>query len=1122
MKKLLAVILFVLGHASAQTLTSLVITPPAATGFWAKTTASNYSLQLGVTCYYSNGTSDNCTAAGGVTWMVNTAGPSITSGGLVTGTSASDLQFDALAYNGAILDHRTIYVTASSPPTLTIRPESTGNAIGDSGNIPINTPVTIAVADTVTANQSYFAGYCAWSSSAPSVASIDPYGVITGHAAGDATMTCQLPGQSASRLFHFTTPTVAGTMWYVRPDGGTRYDAAVPTGQCDGKTDAAYPGSGTNQHCAFNEIMYLYTDESSSSVATYAMGPGDIATVYPKPGGYSLSRKNFSTLWVAPTAFALPSGSSTNPTTIRGSNYAACSTDANHTGNRTLLNFYGYVGMDLRGVQNVKFDCIDITAGQDCTNSLTGGPMDISCTNGGTPFAIFANSLTTVELHSTRIHGASTGWSGTTSPGVTVTGSSAFQYNFSTGFNSDDPFGFPGNRSSGASFNGTSISYNGFTEEQPKTLTDVNRDGAGHLNVTFAGSQLVNYTVGNNIVLTGNTPSDLDGTYPVTSVSFNQNTATITGGTCTGGFGAGPIVQCVFNTSAAVGFAAHSFVWISGASPSWLNGGFFVAAVSGSTFTVYASSLSRPGWATSSISSGGTAATAITLVATAAGSAETASVPGTAGHVYNAHIGYDQNTGGFANGDGIGTGADTFGNWSSVNGVLRSNTQDGWDMLHSSMISSIFTGNLSEGNMGAPSKFGNTNLGIYQSNVQIGNAGRMMAPDPNMAPDYNQYLSMFYRAANTLPIAEHFWSKMDISNNTWETGFPTIWDDVCADPIGCASPLASAYFIAQNNVFLGFLDSNAPSYSGQLPGVYFYNTGVDPPQVTWTFQNNMGFNVRNQPTGTGNQWTTDPLVAIKIPDILNFADEVNAQSFDMQLTSSSPARSAGLHNTYTPTTDITGNAFLNPPAMGAYEFGSTSTAAIPTFSPVAGTYGSAQSVTLSTTSSGAIICYNTTGAPATNGSTGCTTGTLYSGAITVSSSETLYAVAGGTGFTDSAVGSAAYVISSTVATPTASPVGGTFTSTTGPITLSDATSGATICYRTDGTNPAATTPGTCDAGSTTYSGTFAFTVTTTLKALGTKAGSTNSGIMTQVYTVNPPVGPSTSVQGVTMSGVILY
>lgn len=110
-------------------------------------------------------------------------------------------------------------------------------------------------------------------------------------------------------------------------------------------------------------------------------------------------------------------------------------------------------------------------------------------------------------------------------------------------------------------------------------------------------------------------------------------------------------------------------------------------------------------------------------------------------------------------------------------------------------------------------------------------------------------------------------------------------------------------------------------------------------------------------------------------------------------------------------TSPTGAGPMSTMVAGTYTIGG-STAATPTFSPVAGTYSGTQSVTLSSSSSGAVICYNTTGSPATNGSTGCTTGTLYSSPVSVSTSETLYAVAGGTGYADSSVGSAAYTINS--------------------------------------------------------------------------------------------------------------
>jgi hypothetical protein len=80
-------------------------------------------------------------------------------------------------------------------------------------------------------------------------------------------------------------------------------------------------------------------------------------------------------------------------------------------------------------------------------------------------------------------------------------------------------------------------------------------------------------------------------------------------------------------------------------------------------------------------------------------------------------------------------------------------------------------------------------------------------------------------------------------------------------------------------------------------------------------------------------------------------------------------------------------------------------AATPTFSPVAGTYTAAQTVSISDATSGSTIYYTT------NGTTPTTSSTVYSGAITVSSTETLEAIATATGYSTSAVASAAYTIS---------------------------------------------------------------------------------------------------------------
>jgi uncharacterized repeat protein (TIGR03803 family) len=84
--------------------------------------------------------------------------------------------------------------------------------------------------------------------------------------------------------------------------------------------------------------------------------------------------------------------------------------------------------------------------------------------------------------------------------------------------------------------------------------------------------------------------------------------------------------------------------------------------------------------------------------------------------------------------------------------------------------------------------------------------------------------------------------------------------------------------------------------------------------------------------------------------------------------------------------------------------------AAPTFSPVAGTYSSTQSVTINTTS-GATVRYTTDGSTPTE-----TTGILYSGTVSINSTTTLHAIAYESGFTDSTVASGLYTITSSPAT----------------------------------------------------------------------------------------------------------
>jgi arabinogalactan endo-1,4-beta-galactosidase len=96
------------------------------------------------------------------------------------------------------------------------------------------------------------------------------------------------------------------------------------------------------------------------------------------------------------------------------------------------------------------------------------------------------------------------------------------------------------------------------------------------------------------------------------------------------------------------------------------------------------------------------------------------------------------------------------------------------------------------------------------------------------------------------------------------------------------------------------------------------------------------------------------------------------------------------------------------------------TAPAPTFSPAAGTYTTAQNVTISDTISGATIYYTT------NGTTPTTASSVYSSAIAIpatSASETIQAIAVATGYANSPVASAIYTMTPATANVVGADVG---------------------------------------------------------------------------------------------------
>ena len=196
-----------------------------------------------------------------------------------------------------------------------------------------------------------------------------------------------------------------------------------------------------------------------------------------------------------------------------------------------------------------------------------------------------------------------------------------------------------------------------------------------------------------------------------------------------------------------------------------------------------------------------------------------------------------------------------------------------------------------------------------------------------------------------------------------------------------------------------------------------------------------------------------------------------------------------------------GDSLYAASVSGTTSLTSEAPAATPAFSVPAGTYTSAQAVTVSDTTVGATIYYTTNGTTPTTGST------VYSRPIAVSSSETLEAIATASGYSQSAVGSAAYTINLPAATPTFSPAAGTYTSVE-TVTISDATPNATIYYTTNGTTPT--------TSSAVYSVPITVSATETIEAIAVATGYSQSAMATAAYIINLPT-PSFTISGTSVT-----
>jgi lysophospholipase L1-like esterase len=147
----------------------------------------------------------------------------------------------------------------------------------------------------------------------------------------------------------------------------------------------------------------------------------------------------------------------------------------------------------------------------------------------------------------------------------------------------------------------------------------------------------------------------------------------------------------------------------------------------------------------------------------------------------------------------------------------------------------------------------------------------------------------------------------------------------------------------------------------------------------------------------------------------------------------------------------------------------------PAISIAPGTYNNDVAVALACATSGASIRYTT------DGSTPSASSTLYSGSFNITASGTLKVAAFKTGMASSIVTSCDVALA--VATPAFSPVAGSY-GVSQNVSITSATTGASIYYTTDGSTPS--------ASSTPYTGPITVSASQTLKAIAIKTGYTSA------------------------------
>lgn len=262
----------------------------------------------------------------------------------------------------------------------------------------------------------------------------------------------------------------SATTYYVRTDGGT----AV---QCNGRADAAYPGSGTNLSCAWNHPFVALPPSTSNHPQTPRIHGGDTLVIDPGSYEMGIGAKDAIKLYGAcSTTYpwdckmpSIPSGTTTNPTRIVGAGWnSGCKAQPELWGSNRVHQV-----LTLDGSSNVVVACLNITDHSACIEGHF--IASIACNKTTLPYGpwasegIHAQDSNNVTLQDLRVHGlAHTGIqagriSNWTLNNVKIIG------NGSAGWDGDLGGTQSSSNSGNITFNNVEIGWTGCTEQYPST-----------------------------------------------------------------------------------------------------------------------------------------------------------------------------------------------------------------------------------------------------------------------------------------------------------------------------------------------------------------------------------------------------------------------------------------------------------------------------------------------------------------------------------------------------------------------------------------------------------------------------------------------------------------------------